>query len=106
MKDISTLTAYTNKEFVMFTNSSQRMIIRGNSKKVPVNINIAQEYSAKEWHWSGHSHPRISKIVLQASDSDRIILQQFKKQKYSATINSLGHHHKFCKDWSDWLQTY
>ncbi len=105
-KDISALTAYTNNEFALFTNSGQRMIIRGNSVKVPVNIDIAQEYAAKGWRWSGHSHPGISKIVLEPSDSDRIILQQFKNQKHSATVNSTGSYRKFGKDWSDWLPTY
>jgi len=55
-KDISALTAYTNNEFALFTNSGQRMIIRGNSVKVPVNIDIAQEYAAKGWRWSGRRH--------------------------------------------------
>ena len=74
--------------------------------KVPVNIDIAKEYAAKGWRWSGHSHPGMTGIVLSPSDSDRIVLQQFTNQTYSSTINSVGNYQRFSKDWSDWLPTY
>lgn len=90
----------------MFTNGGRRMVIRGNSVRVSVDINIAQEYAAKGWRWSGHSHPGMTKTVLVASDNDRIILQQFGEQIYSSTVNSVGNYQRFSKDWSDWLPTY
>lgn len=62
--------------------------------------------AAKGWRWSGYSHPGISKIILEPLDSDRVILQQFKNQKHSATVNLTGSYRKFGKDWSDWLPTY
>ena len=104
--DISALTAYTNKEFAMFTNKGRRMIIRGNSSKCPVNIEIAQKFSKEGWRWSAHSHPGVTTTVLTASDYDKYILQQFDNQTYSVTVNSAGKFKKFSNDWSDWLPTY
>lgn len=106
LKDISALTAYTGNEFAMFTNKGQRMVVRGNSVKVPVNVNMAQEYAAQGWRWSGHSHPGMTRTVLSPSEDDRIILQQFTNQRYSTTVNSVGNYQRFSKDWSDWLPTY
>lgn len=48
----------------------------------------------------------ISRTILAASESDRLILKEFSNQTYSATVNSMGRYKKFSKDWSDWLPNY
>ena len=106
LNDISALTAYSGNEYALFINSGRRMVIRGDSRTVPGDINIAQNLSGQGWRWSGHSHPGMTRTVLAPSRPDRIILQQFKNQTYSATVNSVGGYQRFSKDWSDWLPTY
>ena len=64
---------------------------------------MASNLASSGWRWSAHSHPGISATVLMASTEDKIILQQFTKQTYSVTVNSVGQYKKFSKDWSDWL---
>lgn len=51
LKDISALTAYTNKESALFTNSGRRMIIRGDLMSVPVNSAMAKELASRGWRW-------------------------------------------------------
>ena len=103
LKDISALTACTNKEFALFTNGGRRMIIRGDLTTVPVDELMAKKLASQGWRWSGHSHPGYSNTILSASDEDRAILKQFANQTYSVTVNSVGQYRKFAKDWSTWL---
>ena len=97
LTDLSAVTAYTHNEFAVFTNGGRRMIIRGDSMKVPVGPSIAKEFSAKGWRWSAHSHPGISDVILEESVQDRIILREFMNQEFSTTVNSLGKYNTFRK---------
>lgn len=97
MKDLAALTAETGDEFALFTRSGQRMIIRGDSRSVPVNIDRAKQLAENGFRWSGHTHPGSSPTVLQASDGDYGILNVF-KQEFSVVYNSVGRFLVFRRD--------
>ena len=89
MTDLSALTAYTGDEFAMFTKGNDRLIIRGNSVSVNIDIEQARCLAKQGYRWSGHTHPGIDFNCLFSSDGDRTILKQF-KQKTSVIYNSKG----------------
>ena len=41
------------------------------------------------WKWSGHTHPGVADLVLDASGGDRVVLEIFGQQQ-SAITNSRG----------------
>ena len=96
MKDLSALTAATGDEFAMFTKGRERLIIRGDSIHVNVNIIIAAELNEQGYKWSGHTHPGMEKRLTIPSDGDVLILKQF-KQETSAIYNSKGQFSTFGK---------
>lgn len=97
MTDLAALTAKTGDEFAMFTKGNERLIIRGNSRKVNININEALELARQGYRWSGHTHPGIDELSLIASDGDTAILKCF-NQKQSVIYNSKGKHATFNKE--------
>ena len=96
MSDLSALTAKTGDEFAMFTKGEERLIIRGNSKKVNINIDEAKALSEKGYKWSGHTHPGTGFFCLEVSDGDLQIFECF-KQKSMVIYNSKGQYRKFDK---------
>ena len=94
MSDLSALTAYTGDEFAMFTKGNERLIIRGNSDMVNIDIDEAKKLANEGYKWSGHTHPGINFNCLFSSDGDRIILKQFKQNK-SVIYNSKGQYLTF-----------
>ncbi|MBQ8134691.1 MAG: hypothetical protein IJ192_09860 [Clostridia bacterium] len=94
MTDLAALTAYTGDEFAMFTKSGERLVIRGNTVSVKINVEQAQQMAEQGYRWSGHTHPGISSYSLFASAGDKMILQQF-KQKTSVIYNSKGQYLTF-----------
>ena len=91
MNDLAALTARTCDEFAMFTRGSNRLIIRGNSYKIEVNVALAKELNVQGYKWSGHTHTGINTIP---SDGDMRILGAF-DQKRSVIYNSLGNFETF-----------
>lgn len=89
MTDLSALTAETGVEFAMFTKGGKRLIIRGNSYSVNININEAKQLAKQGYKWSGHTHPGIEFNSLLASYGDVEILKTFKQQQ-SVIYNSKG----------------
>lgn len=89
MTDLAALTAETGVEFAMFTKGGDRLIIRGDSYSVNVDVETAQKFAESGYKWSGHTHPGLDTLVLQASEGDYLILKQF-KQKVSVIYNSKG----------------
>lgn len=89
MTDLAALTAETGVEFAMFTKGGDRLIIRGDSNSVNVDVETAQKLAEEGYKWSGHTHPGLELFVLQASEGDYLILKQF-KQKVSVIYNSKG----------------
>ena len=89
MIDLAALTAKTGDEFAMFTRGSQRLVIRGNSVSVNVNVDKAKEMAENGYKWSGHTHPGVDFNCLMASSGDIDVLKAF-RQEYSVIYNSLG----------------
>lgn len=89
MTDLAALTAETGVEFAMFTKGGDRLIIRGDSYSVNVDVETAQKLAEEGYKWSGHTHPGLDTFVLQASEGDYLILKQF-KQKVSVIYNAKG----------------
>ena len=96
MSDLSAFTAHTGDEFAMFTKGNERLIIRGNSQMVQIDIEKAKELSEHGYKWSGHTHPGFDFISMQPSDGDYSILDCF-KQNSSVIYNSKGEFRTFEK---------
>lgn len=79
MTDLAALTAETGDEFAMFTKGGDRLIIRGDTKSVNVDIETARKLAEEGYKWSGHTHPGLELFVLQASEGDCLILEQFEQ---------------------------
>ena len=89
MADLSALTAKTGHEFAMFTKGQERLIIRGDSIRVNINIDDAAALAAQGFRWSGHTHPGDTFLCMQPSDGDYAVLECF-HQEYSVIYNSKG----------------
>ena len=96
MSDLAALTAKTGHEFAMFTKNGDRLIIRGNTNKVNIDIESAKQLAESGYKWSGHTHPGTDYLVMQASDGDYAILDCF-KQDTSVIYNSKGDFRTFEK---------
>lgn len=94
MTDLAALTAETGDEFAMFTRGSERLIVRGNSSSVNIDIDNARELAQNGYKWSGHTHPGHDYNCLIASDGDYAILEAF-GQTTGVTYNSLGQYLTF-----------
>lgn len=94
MRDLSALTAYTGDEFAMFTNKTDRLIIRGSFKETPVGVERAKELKELGYKWSGHVHPSLEKDGLRASLGDYTVLRAF-EQEQSVIYNAAGQHSIF-----------
>lgn len=97
MADLSALTAKTGDEFAMFTKGNERLIIRGNSYRVNISVEMAEILAADGYKWSGHTHPGIDRYCLQASYGDMDILKCF-NQKFGVIYNSKGNFQTFEKE--------
>ena len=75
MADLSALTAHTGDEFALFTKGKDRLIIRGNSLMVNLDIEQAKKLAAHGYRWSGHTHPGIDINVMMPSTGDKEILE-------------------------------
>lgn len=89
MKDLSALTAKTDYEFAMFTRKGERMVVRGNYRETPIDVEMARQMASEGWRWSGHTHPGHTRNSLQSSDGDRAILMAFGGHQ-SVIYNSVG----------------
>lgn len=97
MADLSALTAYTGDEYAMFTKGKERIIIRGNSHSVNVDIEAAKKLAENGYKWSGHTHPGTDMICMFPSDGDKAVLGQF-KHNTSVIYNSKGQFATFEKE--------
>ena len=97
MADLAALTASTGDEFAMFTRRSERLVIRGNSVRVNVDVDQAVELAAGGYKWSGHTHPGTDMSCLLASPGDLAILNCFSQDR-TTIYNSKGVHLEFWKE--------
>ena len=91
MIDLSAMTAKTGDEFAMFTREGERLIVRGDSKRVPIRVKDAEKLRREGYRWGGHTHTGYTDASLVASDGDRKILQAF-GQNNSVLYNAAGRH--------------
>lgn len=89
MTDLAALTAKTGDEFALFTKEGNRLVVRGNQTMVEISQEEAHTMGCEGYVWSGHTHPGTGMNVLQPSDGDYAILNQF-NQKSSVIYNSAG----------------
>jgi hypothetical protein len=89
---LAALTAKEQVEFAMFTRGSERLIVRGDGRRVNINCLDAARLSARGYRWSGHTHVG---DWLMESRGDKIILRQFQRQSRSIIYNSLGKFYHF-----------
>lgn len=94
LNDLSALTAKTGVEYALFTKGGERLIIRGSSTKVNIDIAKAKELAYNGYRWSGHTHPGSDENTLIASGGDYEVLKAF-GQKTSVIYNSLGRYMGF-----------
>ncbi len=95
--DLAALTAETGHEFAMFTKSGNRLIIRGNTNMVNIDIEKANQLAKEGYRWSGHTHPGVDFNCLTASPGDKSILRCF-PQNTSVIYNSKGQYLTFDKE--------
>ncbi len=89
MSDLAALTAETGSEFAMFTRKGDRLVIRGNTNMVNIDIESAMQLAEDGYRWSGHTHPGMDFLAMQPSDGDYAILDCF-RQETSVIYNSKG----------------
>lgn len=94
MTDLAALTAETGVEFAMFTKGGDRLIIRGDTKSVNVDVETAQKLAQEGYKWSGHTHPGLDMNAMFPSEGDKLILSCFRQEK-SVIYNSKGQHYTF-----------
>jgi hypothetical protein len=86
MIDLAAMTAKENVEFAMFTRGPERLIVRGNERRVNINPVDAMTLNARGYKWSGHTH--VGNWLIE-SRGDRKVLKQF-AQKRSVVYNAMG----------------
>jgi hypothetical protein len=91
MLDLAALTAKTGDEFAMFTHKGERLIIRGDSRHIRINEDDIILLRAEGYRWSGHTHPGITSVDLEASQGDKDALSAF-GQSNSVIYNAAGKH--------------
>ena len=96
MADLSALTAKTGDEFAMFTKGNERLVIRGDTISVNIDVDMASRLATDGYRWSGHTHPGIDFFCLEASDGDLKIFECF-SQKNMVIYNSKGQYRRFTK---------
>ena len=96
MADLSALTAHTGDEFALFTKGKERLVIRGNSSMVNLDIVQARELAKQGYRWSGHTHPGVDINVMLPSTGDKEILKCF-SQSISVIYDSKGNFRTFEK---------
>ena len=94
MMDLAALTEKTGDEFALFTRKGERLIIRGNNKRIPLEEDDLVNLNQAGYRWSGHTHPGRTDAALDVSQGDRDALGFF-SQENCAVYNAHGRHSVF-----------
>ena len=89
MHDLAALTAKTGDEFAMFTRKGRRLIVRGDSRMIPLSVYELAELNELGYRWSGHTNPGRMFVDLEASYGDKKALLLFTQDR-CAIYNALG----------------
>ena len=96
MTDLAALSAATGDEFAMFTLKGDRLIVRGDERRVYIGDDRAIALNAEGYRFSGHTHTKLlhNGMELEPSDGDYGILKYF-DQKESVIYNIKGNYRTF-----------
>lgn len=97
MADLSALTAKTGDEFAMFTKGNERMVVRGNTGGVNIDVEQAKRLNTEGYRWSGHTHPGTGINTTIPSSGDKEILNCF-DQEQGVIYDSKGSFRTFEKE--------
>jgi hypothetical protein len=81
----------------MFTKENKRLIVRGNSNSVNIDVDDAKEMRLQGYKWSGHTHPGLTGNVLISSYGDKLVLRAFEQER-SVVYNSKGLYEIFYRE--------
>jgi len=94
MKDLSCLTAYTGREYSLFSRNDRQYLVVGTACGIHINDDLADELIDKGYKWSGHTHVGDDVLCLFPSEADYETLRKF-RQKRSVIYNSIGRFYVF-----------
>lgn len=94
MKDLSCLTAYTGKEYSLFSRNDRQYLVVGTEKGIKIPEDLSNTLIQTGYKWSGHTHVGITDFCLLPSDADYETLRKF-RQKKSVIYNSVGNYYVF-----------
>lgn len=97
MRDLSCLTAYTGKEYSLFSRNDRQYLVVGNENGIQIAERLTRELVNLRYRWSGHTHVGNDIFCLMPSDADYDTLSKF-KQKHSVIYNSIGQYYVFGKE--------
>lgn len=97
MRDLSCLTAYTGKEYSLFSRNDRQYLVVGNERGIHIDDELTAELVNKGYRWSGHTHVGCDRFCLLPSDADYETLDKF-SQKRSVIYNSVGQYYVFEKE--------
>jgi len=94
MTDLAALSAATGDEFAMFTKKGDRLVVRGDERRVYIDKSRAVALNAEGYRFSGHTTLLHNGMELEPSGGDYEILGYF-DQEYSAIYNIKGQQQKY-----------
>lgn len=94
MRDLSCLTAYTGKEYSLFSRNDRQYVVVGTERGVHIEDKLSEQLINNKYKWSGHTHVGESDYCLMPSDADYETLRKF-HQKRSVIYNSIGKYYVF-----------
>lgn len=97
MRDLSCLTAYTGKEYSLFSRKDRQYLVVGTECGIYIGDELTDKIIRYGYRWTGHTHVGTTKLCLMPSDSDYTTLKKF-RQKRSVIFNSIGEYYVFEKE--------
>lgn len=97
MKDLSCLTAYTGREYSLFSRNDRQYLVVGTERGIHIDEELTNELVKSGYKWSGHTHIGNDMFCLMPSDADYETLDKF-SQKRSVIYNSIGQYYIFEKE--------
>lgn len=97
MKDLSCLTAFTGREYSLFSRNDRQFLIVGTDRGICIDEQLSNQLIKTGYKWTGHTHIGDTELCLMPSDADYRTLKKF-KQKQSVIYNSIGQFYVFGKE--------
>ena len=94
MLDLSCLTAYTGKEYSLFSRNDRQFLVVGTERGIHISKELSDTLIKRGYKWTGHTHVGDTEYCLMPSDADYETLRKF-HQKRSVIFNSVGKFYVF-----------